>query len=144
MQRFPQVARDAIQFDLRIPIVDHTHGLTLLSGTFEGLEQRVEERIVVVRQPNPVRVLVEELVIEGQRVFLHGETPVQGAQNGVHVHLLLHRISEKALVGGETKRLSPDTHPFRREHGPRRSQHQEHPKDEYEHVPGLHSEQRRC
>ena len=130
LERLPEIGRNAVQLDLGISVMRHAHGFSFLAGPLECAEHRVEEGVIVPGQIDPVRILVEEIAVESERVIVHREPPVQGVQDRIDIDLLLLCIPHPTGIRGEAQALVAQAHPFRREHGPRRSQQQEYSQDE--------------
>ena len=118
----------------------YADGLSLAPSPLEDAEYRVEESIVVIREIDPVGILIEELLVEGQGIPLQGEPAVQGAQDLVDIDLFLHRIPQVTLIRSEAERLAGQTDTAGREHGPNRAQQQEYTEDKNQYLPRLHSE----
>ena len=130
LERLPQVLRDAVHLDLRVAVMRHAHDPARIAGLLERAEHGVEERIVVLRQVDPVGILIEEFPVIGERVLLHREPALHRGQDRIDIDLPLHRVPDASRIRGEPQALAAHAHPFRREHGPRRAQQQEHPEDE--------------
>ena len=104
--------------------MDDPDRLSFLPGTLEGLEHRVEEGIIIVRQVDPVGIVKEEFPVIGQRVLLHLEAALLGQEEGIQVQLPLLQVPQVPLVRGEPQPLITNVYALCREHGPNRSQHQ--------------------
>ena len=72
--------------------------LLMLPGLFQLAEQRVKETEIVVREVDPIRVLVEKGAIIVQGVIFHPEAGVHAAEHRVHVYLGQPGISQRPLV----------------------------------------------
>ena len=123
LQLLPQVLRDAVHFNLRVSIVHYAHGSI---GLFGLPEEAVEELVVVPRQVDAVRIIVEELAVILEGVFIgHFEAAFHLIQHGVHVHLLLIRVPDILLQRCKAQRKRPQRHAIGRRRQPQRPQQRE-------------------
>ena len=73
LQRFPQVLRNAVQFNLGVSVVHDAYGFAIGPRLFHLAENPIEVAVVVAGQVDAVRVLVEKATVELQGVVLHLE-----------------------------------------------------------------------
>ena len=106
-------------------------------------EEGVEKGIIVVREVDAVRIVVEEFAVILKSVVLHLEAGVHGIQDRIDIHFCLCRIAQCALVGSKTERKRADWNAIGRGCEPQHAQHGENAQEKYEYLPCFHSEGQR-
>ena len=131
LEGLPQVLANPVQLNLGVSVVHHAH--QVVRGPFHLAEDRVEEVVIVTGEENTVRILVKEAPVVAEGVVLHPEAGLHGHEDGVHVHLLLVGIPQRALIRRKTQVQRPQIDTVRRGYQPQHPQqgHHAHNKCQY-------------
>ena len=77
--------------------MNYAHNVVI--GVFHFTENNIKVVVIVAREENPVRILIEELAVILQRILLHAEAGLYGVEYGINIHLCFPRIADSALIG---------------------------------------------
>ena len=140
-----QHSRDPVHFQLGITIVQNPDGAAGICRRGHLHEQRVEERVVILRQTYPVGIRGDVVIVVAKgicRAFDHLVAFLHGQKHGIHIHVhrAVLKVGKIALVGREPQLQISNLNAFRRIYEPDRGKDQENGKKKQKYFILLHND----